>query len=136
MKMFSHPCLFPFIASLSFPPRILFSFHFTSSSRLSFPQLNTINYDPHLRIIRTFCLRLSRSTPLRKTLTVNHYLLIEYFQHTKTFFNPPRVIHNVSLDKVCHHGPPGLLLTALPRSVIGKKPDLNLPIHLVEAVVS
>ena len=35
-----------------------------------FLQLNTINHGLHF----------SRSTPLRKTLTVNHYLCIEYFQ--------------------------------------------------------
>ena len=43
-----------------------------------FLQLNTIN-DLHLRSIQTFCLHLSYSTPLRKTLTVNHYLRIKYF---------------------------------------------------------
>ena len=51
-------------------------------SSLSFLQLNTINHDLHLRIIQTLCLHLSRSTPLRKTLTVNHCLHIEYFQQT------------------------------------------------------
>ena len=68
-------CLLP-VLSLSSS----FSHHFTSSSSLSFLQLNTINYDLHLCIIHTFYLHLSRSTPLRKTFTVNHYLRIEYFQ--------------------------------------------------------
>ena len=64
-KMFSHPSI---------------SLHSTQpSSSLSFHQLITINYDLHLRIIQTSCLRLSRSTPLRKNLTVNHYPRIEYF---------------------------------------------------------
>ena len=49
-----------------------------------FLQLNTIN-DLHLRSIQTLCLHLSYSTPLRKTLTVNHYLRIEYFQHIPGF---------------------------------------------------
>jgi len=53
-----------FYFSLSF-------FRFTSSSSLSFLQRITINSDLHLRIIQTLCLHLSRSTPLRKTLTVN-----------------------------------------------------------------
>ena len=76
MKMFSHPCLsFPLVLSLS-----LSFFHFTSSSSLSFHQLITINYDLHLYIVQTLCFHLSRSTPLRTTLTVNHYLLTEYFQ--------------------------------------------------------
>jgi len=61
-----------------------FFFHFTSSSCLSFLQLNRNNYDLHLRITQTFCLHLSRSSPLLKTLTVNHYLRIEYFQQSPT----------------------------------------------------
>ena len=79
----SHESVF---TSLSFFPPSPFSFslsffHVTSPSSLSFLQLNTINYDLHLRIIQTLCLRSSCSTPLRKTLTANHHLRIEYFQH-------------------------------------------------------
>jgi len=50
------------------------------SSSLSFHQLFTKNHGLHLHLIQTLCLHLSRSTPLRKVLTVNHYLRIEYFQ--------------------------------------------------------
>ena len=60
------------------------SHHFTSSSSLSFLQLNTINYGLYLCTIHTLYLHLSRSTPLRKTLTVNHYLPIEYFQQGRS----------------------------------------------------
>ena len=76
--------------SLSPVLSLLFSFHFTSSSSLSFLQLNTINYDLHLRIIQTLRLHLSRATPLRKTLTVNHYLRIKYFQQVCLLGN----VHN------------------------------------------
>ena len=78
VKIVFTPCLFLFVfpSVLSLP----FSFHLTSSSSLSFLQLNTINYDPHPRKIQKLCLYLSRSTPLRKALTVNRYLRIEYFQ--------------------------------------------------------
>jgi len=68
-------CLLPVLSFSS-----SFSHHFTSSSSLFFLQLNTINYDLHLCIIHTLYLRLSLSIPLRKTLTVNHYLRIEYFK--------------------------------------------------------
>ena len=74
MKKISHPSFFPYY------PFSLFFFlplHF-------FPhQLITINHGLHLRLIQTLCLHLSRFTPLRKTLTVDHYLCIEYFQHSK-----------------------------------------------------
>ena len=80
MKMFSPSCL-------SFLPLLSLSasfFHFTSSSSFPFHQLITVNYyDLYLLIIQTLCLHLSRSTRLRKTLTVNHYLRIEYFQHAR-----------------------------------------------------
>ena len=72
-KLFSHPCLFLFVSSF------LFLLHFFLKP--SFLQLNTINHDLHLRIIQVLCLHFSRSTPLRKTLTVNHCLRIEYYQH-------------------------------------------------------
>jgi len=49
----------------------------------SFLQLNTIGDDFHLRLIQILCLHFSRSTPLRKTLTINHYLRIEYFQQPR-----------------------------------------------------
>ena len=62
--------------SLSLSPSF-FSLHFLIHS---FLQRITINYDPHLRIIQTLCPHLYGSTLLRKTLTVNHYLGIEYFQ--------------------------------------------------------
>jgi len=52
---------------LSFSRISSFFSHRTSSSCLSFLQLNTNNYDLPLRIIQTFCLHLSRSSPLRKT---------------------------------------------------------------------
>ena len=71
-----------FLSSFLFPL-------FTSSSSLSFLRLNIINYDLHLRIIQTLCLHFSRSTPLRKILTVNHFLRIEYFQQ------PPLPYHRV-----------------------------------------
>jgi len=49
----------------------------------SFLQLNTIGNDFHLCLIQILCLHFSRSTPLRKTLTINHYLRIEYFQQPR-----------------------------------------------------
>ena len=55
-----------------------------------FLQLNTINDLFHLHLIRTLCLHLGYSTPLPKTLTVNHYLHIQYFQHQ--ICRDPRVI--------------------------------------------
>ena len=72
--------------SFSLFPFCFFSLVFLSLSTLLLPQvfpflqLNTNNSDLSLRIIQTLCLHLSRSTPLRKTLTINHYLRIEYFQ--------------------------------------------------------
>ena len=72
---------FRFLSGHSLSSSFLFPLHFSSS--LSILQLNTINYDLHLRIIQTLCLHLSNSTPLNKTLTANHYLRIEYFQHWK-----------------------------------------------------
>ena len=79
----SYETVFTPSASLSFLALSLFLL-LPSTSLLSlshsFHQLNTINYHPHPRIIQTLYIHLSRSTPLRKTLTVNHYLRIEYFQ--------------------------------------------------------
>ena len=49
----------------------------------SFLQLNTIGDGFRLRLIQILCLHFSRSTPLRKTLTINHYLRIEYFQQPR-----------------------------------------------------
>lgn len=56
----------------------------------------TINHDLHLHLIQTLCLHLGPSTPLRKTLTVGHYLLIDYFQQLAFYYlgrgptpNPP-----------------------------------------------
>ena len=89
LKLFSHPWLFLFVSFLLFLSRLLFSFCFTSSSSLYFLQLNTINYDLHLCIIQKLYLHLSRSTLLRKTLTVNYYLGIEYFQHPGFLEKPP-----------------------------------------------
>ena len=63
--------------------RLLLSFYLTFSSSFSFLQHNTINYGLHLRMMQTFCLHFSRPTPLRKTLTVSHYLRNEYFQHLR-----------------------------------------------------
>src|ERR1700761_7281171 len=77
-ELFLHPCSVSPCFLLVFLFR-LFSPYLTSSSSLSFLQLNTINYGLHLGIIQTLCLPFSRFTPLRKTLTVNHYLRIEYF---------------------------------------------------------
>ena len=70
--------LFPF-SSFSL---VFLSLNLTSSSFLSFLQLNTIKYDLSLHIIQIVCLHFSRSTPLGKTLTVNHFLRIEYYQQT------------------------------------------------------
>ena len=56
-----------------------------------FPFINfsqSINHDLHLRLIQTLCLHLSHSIPLHKTLTVDHYLGIEYVS-TFTPNNPP-----------------------------------------------
>ena len=69
----------------------LFPFYFLSLVFLSLPtllflqvfpflQLNTINSGLSLRIIQKHCVSTS-AVRLRKTLTVNHYLHIEYFQH-------------------------------------------------------
>ena len=77
--VFTHPCLLLFVFLSVFLFRLLFSFYLTFSSSFSFLQLNTVNYGLHLGIIQTLCLHFSRSTSLRKTLTVNHYLRIEIF---------------------------------------------------------
>ena len=77
MKKFSYPCL-SFFSSC--PLSLLLSSSTQLSSRVSFHQLVAISCDLHLRIIQTLCLHLSCSTPLCKTLTVDHYLPIEYFQ--------------------------------------------------------
>ena len=74
----SHPCLFLFVSFLLLLSHLPLSFHFYFFLK-SFLQLNTIN-DLHLHLTRTLCLHLSYSIPLRRTLTVNHYLRIEYFQ--------------------------------------------------------
>ena len=97
MKLFSHPCLFLFVSFLFLSLSSSFLFPFTSSSSLAFLQLNTINYDLHLRIIQTLCLHLSRSTPLRKTLTVNHYLCIEYFLHLSSLNRQSTCMHRRNL---------------------------------------
>ena len=86
-KVFTPPFFFP-----SCPLSLLSSFALLSSS-LPFHQPITTNHDLHPHLIQTLYLRVGHSTPLRKTLTVNHYLRIEYFQHppcvhpldTKTF---------------------------------------------------
>ena len=62
-----------------------FSLHFFLSVHIfpqvfPFDQLITIKHDLFLRLIQTLCPRLSRSTLLRETLTVDHYLRIDYFQ--------------------------------------------------------
>ena len=62
-----------------FSSLLIFLSHTFSSSTplslsLSLHQLNTMNYDFHLRIIEVLCLHLSRSTPLRKAPTIDHYL--------------------------------------------------------------
>ena len=87
-KGFHTPVFLSFLSSLS----LLSSFALLSSS-LPFHQPITTNHDLHPHLIQTLYLRVGHSTPLRKTLTVNHYLRIEYFQHppcvhpsdTKTF---------------------------------------------------
>ena len=68
-------CFFSLISFLSLSTPLL-------PQVFPFLQPDTIN-DLHLCSIQTMCLlHLSYSTPLRKTLTVNHYLRIEwYFQH-------------------------------------------------------
>ena len=56
-------------------------FHSTSSSSLSFPSTWHNQRSSSLLHTNECLLHLSYSTPLRKTLTVNHYLRIEwYFQ--------------------------------------------------------
>ena len=67
---------------LSFFPYYPFSLFFFLPLHFFPHQLITISHS-HLRLIQTLCLHLSRFTPLRKTLTVDHYLCIEYFQHSK-----------------------------------------------------
>ena len=72
MRMFSRPCLsfLPLLSLSALLPQVF-----------PFIKLITFGYDLHFLIIQNLCLHLSRSTPLRKTLTVNHYLRSEYFQH-------------------------------------------------------
>ena len=76
-KCFYTPVFLSFLSVLFQTP----SFTSPLSSNLSFHQPFTFNYGLHLHLIKTFCLHLSRSTPLRKTFTIDHYLRIEYFQH-------------------------------------------------------
>ena len=65
-------CLSLFASFLFFFSRLFFSSHLTSSSSPSSSlQLNTINYDLHLRCVKTY-------------YDLNHYLRIEYFQHSLT----------------------------------------------------
>ena len=47
-----------------------------------FYRLITINHNLHLRSTQTLCLHLSRSTLMRKTLTIDNYLGIQYFQQS------------------------------------------------------
>ena len=60
------PVFFPLSTSLL--SQVLLSFNSALSIMICF-----------FRIIQTLCLHFSRPTPLRKTLTINHYLRIEYF---------------------------------------------------------
>jgi len=84
MKIVFTPCLFLFVSFLFFLSLslsfvfFLLSLHFFLEFFLSSTHHN--NYDLHLRIIQILCLHISRSSLLRKTLTVNHYLHVKYFQ--------------------------------------------------------
>ena len=75
------------------------SFRFTTylKSFLS-SRLITINHDFHLRLIQTLFLHLSRSTLLSKTLTIDHYPRIDYFQQSAAVLNLTRP----SLDTACN----------------------------------
>ena len=76
MRSFHAPLFFPtwlfslhsFLPFHNFPQ--VFPFHW----------LIAISHDPHPLLIQTLCLHLSSSTPLRKTLTVDHYFHVEYFR--------------------------------------------------------
>ena len=74
---------FCFLPVLSLSSSFLSSHHFPLKSFLPSTQYN--NYDLRLRTVQTLYLHLGHSTPLRKTLTVNHYLRIEYFQQALNF---------------------------------------------------
>jgi len=78
MRMFSPPLfffpscilsLYTFLPVHNFPP--VFRFH----------PVVTINHDLHLRLTKALYFYLSGSALLCKTLTVNHYLHSDYFQH-------------------------------------------------------
>ena len=73
----SHPCL-------SFFPSYLFSlipFFLFFLQVFLFYQLITINHNLHLRSIQKFVSPLKTFHSPRKTLTADHYLRVEYFQH-------------------------------------------------------
>jgi len=74
MKMVSPPCSSFLPSPPTLPPA------HNPSQVFPFYRLITINHDPRLRLILALCLHLSGSTPLRKTLTVNHYLHSNYFE--------------------------------------------------------
>ena len=81
-----------FFTPLYFLPSCLFFFHtflpvHNFSKFFSFYQV-TINHDLHLCLIQTSCLHVSSSTPLWKTLTVDHCLPINYFQYLQSHRAP------------------------------------------------
>lgn len=78
MKSFYTPS-FSFLPVLSLLNSPLPNYNFPQV--IPFYQLIAINHDLYLRLTRTLSLHLNRSTPLRKTLIVNHYLRLDYFQH-------------------------------------------------------
>ena len=119
MKKFSHFCL-SFLPVLSlFTP--FFPLH-NFPQVFPFYQLITINNDLHLRLIQTLCLYSSRSTPLRKTPTVDHHPRIERFQQSPTVYR--RSLLSLTIPGL--HNPlpsPIVLCCPLPSPII--LPTLN-----------
>ena len=74
LLLFSFPSFLPF---LPFQPLPVLNF----LEDFSFYALNAINHQLLHRLIQIRSPRLRRSTPPRKTLKLDHYLCIHYFQH-------------------------------------------------------
>ena len=110
-------------------PFYFFSLIFFSLSASLLPQvfpllqLNAIN-DLHLRLIQTLFLHLSHSTPLHKTLTINYFLRIEYFQHS--YCALPRVMF---YDAFKHRGGNRSNVTQRRLSSIRHGPRIRKPIR-------
>lgn len=77
---FLQPSFSFFLAFSCFTPFFLFTTFLESFLSIN----SSINRDFYPPLIKTLCRHLSRSAPLHKTPTVDHYLLINYLQYSST----------------------------------------------------